>query len=204
MTSTSIATRRPSLVTPVRCRTMDRMAFGRRQHVFRSVIHDFDRPSGLERQQRRVSRDHRRVLLLAAESAAGLGLNHANVRIGSQEALEGLHHIVRTLNRAVDCDAAVLGDRDDAVRFDVDVLLMPGAIRALDDKVRTAECRLDVAFVDRRVISARSASVQGRALDSSPRIRRRRLPAAGRRDSRGRAAGWAPRRAERPARRGNG
>ena len=66
----------------------------------------------------------------------------------AEQALERLVHVERTLDRAVDGDAAVFGHGDDAVRLDVDVLLMSGAVRAFDDDVGARERGVDVAFLD--------------------------------------------------------
>ena len=56
-----------------------RMPLRRRHHVFRAVVDELHRPAGLPREQRRVRRDQRRVLFLAAESAAGLHLDDAHL-----------------------------------------------------------------------------------------------------------------------------
>ena len=56
-----------------------RVPLGRGDHVLDAVVDQLDRPAGLLREQRRVPGDHRRVLFLAAEPAAGLRLHHADL-----------------------------------------------------------------------------------------------------------------------------
>ena len=125
------------------------MSLGRGDHVLGAVVDDLHGPSGLEREQCRVSGDHGRILFLAAESAAGLGLHDANVRVLAEEALECLHDIEGTLNGAVNGDAALLRNGDDTIRLDVDVLLMSRAVGAFDDHVRGREAGVEVPLVDR-------------------------------------------------------
>ncbi len=83
-----------------------------------------------------MARDHRGVLFLAAEAAAGLGLHDAQMAVGTQQTAHRLDDVEGTLDRAVDRDAVLLGYGDDAIGLDVDVLLVAGAVGAFDDPVR--------------------------------------------------------------------
>ncbi len=56
--------------------------------------------------------------------------------------------VVGTLQRTVQRDATVLRHRDNAVRLDVQLLLMSGAVLALDDHVRLSQTLLEGPFVD--------------------------------------------------------
>ena len=96
-----------------------------------------------------MSRDHRRIFLLAAESTAGFRLHHADICLLAEQALERLVDIEGALNGAVNRDAALLGNGDHAIRLDVDVLLMSRAVRAFDDQVGGREAGVEVALVDR-------------------------------------------------------
>ena len=85
-----------------------RVALGRGGEVLVAVVDHPHRPPGLARQQRRVEGDHRRVLLLATEPAAGLRLDDARLPVVDGEAaLERGVDVVRALERAVDGDPAV-------------------------------------------------------------------------------------------------
>ena len=113
------------------------MALRRRQHVLDAVVDQLGRTPRLDRHQRGVAGDHRRVLLLAAEAAAGLGLDDAHlVRRETEQDRQRAMNVVRALQRSVQRDAAVLRNRHDAVRLDVELFLMTGAVLALDDHVR--------------------------------------------------------------------
>src|ERR1035437_9297473 len=95
-----------------------------------------------------MSRDHRRIFLLAAESTAGFRLHHADIWLLAQQAPERLVYIEGALHGAMYRNAAILGIGDHAIRLDVDVLLMSRAVRAFDDQVGGREAGVDVAFVD--------------------------------------------------------
>ena len=90
-----------------------------------------------------MQRDHRRVLLLAPEPAAGLGLDHPRLAVVDGEpALEGRVDVVRALERAVDGHPAVLGrHRDHRVVLDVQLLLVADAVLALEDRGRRPRTR---------------------------------------------------------------
>ena len=93
--------------------------------------------------------EDRRVLLLAAEPASRLGLDHADVlRREAEHDAQRLLHVVGALKRSVDRDAAALGDGDDPVGLDVDVLLVADPVLAFDDLVSEPEPGLDVALAD--------------------------------------------------------
>ncbi len=132
-----------------------RMPLRRRDHVLDAVVHELDRTARLDREDGGVPRDHGGVLLLAAESAAGLGLDDADLLLRQvEEHPEGPVDVVRTLERAVNGDPAVLRDRDDAVRLDVELLLQPDAVLPLDDAVRLGEAAAEVPLLDHDFLEA--------------------------------------------------
>jgi hypothetical protein len=147
----------------------------RRDHVLDAVVHELDRPAGLEREDRGVSRDHRRILLLAPESAAGLCLDDPHLVAGQpEEHPERPVDVVRALERAVDGDAAVLRHRDDAVRLDVELLLVSGAVFPLDDDVRRGEAAPELPLLDHDLLEAQRRAFRvverlgGPVLDRDP------------------------------------
>ena len=97
-----------------------------------------------------MDRDDRRVLLLAAEPAAGLGLDDARADVvEGQGPLHRLVDVVRALQRAVDGQPAVLlGHGDHRVVLDVELLLVPDAVGPLEHDLRLREARFEVARGD--------------------------------------------------------
>ena len=124
-----------------------RVPLRRRRDVLVPVVGHAHRAPGRAREQRGVDGQHGRVLLLAAEAAAGLGLDDADLRDRERErAGEGGMDVVRALQRARDGDAAVRGrDGDHRLGLDVDVLLGPHPVLALDHQVGLAEPGVEVA-----------------------------------------------------------
>ena len=124
-----------------------RVALRRRRDVLVTVVDHPDRAARLEREERGVEPDDRRVLLLPAEPATGLGLDDTRLRLVHREApLQRGVDVVRALERAVDGDAAVVGGhRDHRVVLDVELLLVTDPILALEDEVGRGEGRLGVA-----------------------------------------------------------
>ena len=128
-----------------------RVPLGRRRHVLGAAVDHLHRPAGLPRQQRRVTGDHRRKLLLAAEAAARLHLHDADAILGQVEQPgERVMDVVRALHRAPHGDAVLrIGDRQHAVRLDVELLLRPGLVLPLDDRRGACSERgVDVPFRD--------------------------------------------------------
>ena len=125
------------------------MPLGRGDHVLDAIVDDLHRPTRLEREERRVPRRDRGELLLAAEAAAGLRLDHSGRVRRAEERLERLERVEGTLDRAMDRDAAILRHRDHPVGLDVDVLLVAGVIRALDHDIRARHRRGGVTLGDR-------------------------------------------------------
>ena len=123
---------------------------GRRGEVLVAVVDHPDRSPGTQREERGVEPDHRRVLLLATEPAAGLGLDDPGLAaIDGEAALERRVDVVRALQRAVDDDPAVLArDRDHRVVLDVQLLLVADAVLALEDEVGGREGRLGIAVTE--------------------------------------------------------
>ena len=101
--------------------------------------------------------DHRRVFLLAAEAAARLRLHYAHLVIAKAEQhFQRAVDVVGTLHRAIDRDAAVrLRNGDDAVRLDVELLLMAGPILAFHDEVGGGKSLREAAFFDRDGLEGR-------------------------------------------------
>ena len=131
-----------------------RVPLRRGQHVLDAVVNQLYRPSRLPRQQRSVARDHRRVFFLAAESAAGLGLNDTDLLVRQpHHDLDRAVHVVGTLHRSVDRDAWIhaggIGNGNDAVRLDVQLLLETDAVLAFDKKRRRRQRRGGIPLVDR-------------------------------------------------------
>ena len=102
-----------------------------------------------------MARDHRGIFLLAAEPAACLGLHDTNLVVRkAQEHPQRAVNVVGALERAVHGDSAVLRHRDDAVRFDVELLLEADAIFPLDDDVRLRETAREVSLFDPDLLEA--------------------------------------------------
>ena len=146
---------RPSLVTPGAMAHDRGMPLGRRQQILDAVVDHLHRTAGLEREDRGVARQHRRVFFLAAEAAAGFRLHHPDA-IGRQlqQHDQRLVHVVGTLQRSVDRHLAVAGHRDHAVGLDVELLLMGGAIFAFDHEISIPKPQIDIALVDRDLLEA--------------------------------------------------
>ena len=100
-----------------------------------------------------MQRDDRRVLLLAAEAAAGLRLHDDRQLVAHlQRPLHRLVDVVRALQRAVDGDAAVLArDGDHRLVLDVQLLLVADPVGALDHQLGGGHCRGRIATRDRVV-----------------------------------------------------
>ena len=131
-----------------------------------AVVDHPHRLAGLARQERRVQGDHRRVLLLAAEAAARLGLDHHRLGVGQlQGSLQGAVDVVRALARAVHRDPAIgVRDGDHRLVLDVQLLLVANAVGPLDHQLRLREADLQVAasHLDMRELLARFERVEGR------------------------------------------
>ncbi len=128
-----------------------RMALGRRGDVLVAVVDHPHRTARLPREERGVEGDDRGVLLLAAEPAAGLGLDHARLAVIEPEAaLQRGVDVVGALERPGDGDTPVVaGRRDHRVVLDVELLLVADAVFALEHEVRGPEGRLDLPGFDR-------------------------------------------------------
>jgi hypothetical protein len=129
------------------------VALGGRHHVLAAVVDDLHRPAALQRQQAGMGGDHARILFLAAEAAARLGLDDADVLDrAAEQHLERLQDVVGTLERAIEREPRALRHGDDAVRLDVDVLLGAGRVRAFDHHVRAREAALQIPLLDQDVL----------------------------------------------------
>jgi hypothetical protein len=117
------------------------MALGGRGDVLVALVDHLHRPLRLQRQQRRVPGDERRIVFLPAESAARDHLDDGELIVGDvQQLLQRLVDVERALHRAVDGDAAVRArDGADRLRLDVHLLLVADLVRAFDDLVRAGE-----------------------------------------------------------------
>ena len=127
-----------------------RVALGGGAQVLVAVVDHPHRLAHLPGQQRGMQRHHGGVLLLAAEPAAGLRLDHHGLGIGQVEgARHGSVDVVRTLARPVNRDAAVgVGDGDHGLVLDVELLLVTDPIGPFDHQLGLGEARLEVAPCD--------------------------------------------------------
>ena len=93
--------------------------------------------------------EHGGVVLLAAEAAAGLHLDHAHLLQGQLEQfVEGMVHVVGALHRAPHQHAPGRGLPDDGVGLDVDVLLCPGVIGGIQAQVTQGRGGLRIPLGD--------------------------------------------------------
>ena len=127
-----------------------RMPFRRGRHVFRTVVEELHRAAGLPGEQRGMPGDDRRILLLAAESSAGLHLHHTDFFRGDVEQTnQRLVDVVGALHRTPDGDARFgIGNREHAVRLDVELLLRTRLVLAFHDRRRVAKCLIDITARD--------------------------------------------------------
>jgi len=94
-----------------------------------------------------VQRNDRRVVFLAAETAAGGGLDHSDPVCRSRQRVHhGGMYVVRALHGPFDHHDAVIRERQHALRFEVDVLLGAGPVGPLDDVRSIGQGLLYVAF----------------------------------------------------------
>ena len=119
------------------------MALGGGGHVFGAVVDDFYGVAGLHGEQRGVRADDGGEVFFAAEGSAGFDLDDAALFFGEvEDEGERVDEVVGALHGAADGDSAnVAGGRveiafgDDAVGFDVELLLRAGGVFALNDEV---------------------------------------------------------------------
>src|SRR5258707_11442204 len=99
-----------------------------------------------------MDRYDRRVLLFPTEASAGLGLDHDGLLIGELECpLQGTMDVVGALQRSDDSDCAVrFGDRDGALRLDVQLFLQTHPERTLNHLhiLRTLQILKNLALPD--------------------------------------------------------
>ncbi len=125
------------------------------EQILDAVVDHLDGPAGLARQDRGVARQHRRILFLAAEAAAGFGLNDAHlVRRQVQQHDQRLVHVVRALQRSIDGHLAVARHRDHAVGLDIELFLVAGAVFPFNHAIRIPQSAIEIAFVDRDPLEA--------------------------------------------------
>ena len=119
-------------------------------HIFESVINNFYGLAGFHREERGVGSDHRRILFLATERAAGFHLHDTDAIGGeSKKFHEGFVDVVRALERAPDGEAMLgIEGGDHAVVFDVELLLRAGGVFRFDDEVGVLKGGVEVAFFD--------------------------------------------------------
>src|SRR5678815_5188800 len=95
-----------------------------------------------------MTRDHRRIFFLAAESAACLRLNHSHVGMcGAEETAKCFDHVKGTLHRAVNRNASFFRNGDHSIRLDIDVFLVSCSVRSLNDYVCTAQGTIGITPV---------------------------------------------------------
>jgi hypothetical protein len=110
------------------------VALGHDRHVLLAAEDQADRPARGDGQERHLGAGRGGSVLLAAEAAAGDGLDDAGfVQPASQRRGHGLLHVERALHGPVDGGPGPLGDGDHAVRLDVGVLLVGRVVGRLDD-----------------------------------------------------------------------
>jgi hypothetical protein len=131
------------------------VAFRRRLDVLLPVVDHLHGPAAFLREQERVKREKRGVLLLPAESAARDGLCHVHVRVVQAEgALDTLVDVERALQRAHEVGPAPVPEGEHPLRLDVELLLVMGAIGsgetngALGDGLRRVALRDPVGGED--------------------------------------------------------
>ena len=126
-----------------------------------------------------MPRDEGRIFFLAAEAAARFRLNHSN--FFGRETKQGdqrFVHIVRTLQRTPDgYTVRRIGRCDHALIFDVELLLRPGPVFALDDDVRLRPCGVHVAsfeviFLENIVVAIKDGAFREGILDRKNRGQR--------------------------------
>jgi hypothetical protein len=123
------------------------VALGGGGDVLVALVDHLDRPTGALGEDRAVGRQHRRVLLLAAEPAAGDGLRDDDVvGAAAEHDLQRLVHVVRALHRAGDVERAVLPGRH-RLGLDVHLLLGAGVIGAVDDLGRAGHRGVELVVV---------------------------------------------------------
>ena len=127
-----------------------RVPLGRAGDVLAPLVDHRHRMPATQGQHGGLQGQDGRVVLLAAEGAAGGRLAHHDaVAVQAQGALHRVVDVVGTLQRAEDLDAAVGARRgDDALGLEVHVLLVAGEIGALDDRGGRGEGGVGVAAVD--------------------------------------------------------
>lgn len=80
-----------------------RVALGRGLHIFDAIVNNFNRLPRLHRQQRCMPCDNRRIIFLAAKTAARRRLNDLNALIWLiKQVFDGRVHVIRTLQRTFD------------------------------------------------------------------------------------------------------
>ena len=142
--------REPAVLLHAGAMTHDRgMTLRRRQHVLDAVVDQLGRAARLHRHQRGVAGNHRRILLFPAEAAARFGLDDPDLlRRETEQHGQRAMDVVGTLQRPVQRDAAIFRNRDDAVRLDVELLLVTGAVLALDDQIRLGHSLVEPPLLD--------------------------------------------------------
>ncbi len=173
------------------------MTLRRRQHVFAAVVDELDRPARLQGRERRVAGNHRRILLLAAEAAAGFRLHDAYAVVGEAEQHgQRAMDVVRALHRSVHRDAPPVVGRhgNDPVGLDVELLLRADPVLAFDDLVGLGQAGVEIAFVDGDRLETEQATPTDRSWGRRRDTRCERRPPAADRDRRAPGSGWARRR----------
>ena len=99
-----------------------------------------------------MTRNHRRILFLAAESAASLSLNHANFFFRQAKQLnEGFVNVVRTLHRTPNSHAIVRTRQgDSAIVLDVKLFLRAGFVFTFDDGLCLQPGFVDVSLINQK------------------------------------------------------
>jgi len=126
------------------------VAFGGGFDVFIAVVDYFYGAFGFEGEEGAVEGEEGGIVFLAAEAAAGGGLDDAELIFGAAEGVgEGVEDIVGALHGAGDDeDAFFIEPCGHGLGFEVDVFLAAGGVGSFDDVVGAFEGGVDVAFFD--------------------------------------------------------
>ena len=148
--SMSWATSFPDLVTPVRCRMIDgcRFVVAARSSC-RSYAIRTGRPALRARREAWIARIEGYSSLPPNAPPVSSWTTTTRSRSSAERPHQGRVHVVRALQRAVDLDAPVVArDGDHRLRLEVELLLVPRPVGALDHQVGGGEAGLEVALVD--------------------------------------------------------
>ena len=126
------------------------MAFRSRRHIFHAVINNLHRLAGLHRQKRGVTGDHRRIILLASESAASFHLHDSNFFCRkTAQGHERFVNVIGALQRTPHRDSLLGIIRGDhSIVLYVELLLRARPVFAFDNVIGLRPHFVDIALFD--------------------------------------------------------